>query len=104
MIDRSKTPDPIESLSDLVKESLKIEEAEDRSGIDLSDLPTAWKVMAEIAGKRAEELFDPVCFIESPTTDTQVTSAYLVVHQCLTLDLDLSQCGYQGMCSVLQGN
>ncbi len=31
----------------------------------------AWRALARISGRTAEELFDPLCFIENPETDTQ---------------------------------
>ena len=33
---------------------------------------SAWRALAEISGRTAEELFDPLCFIENLDTDTQV--------------------------------
>ena len=32
----------------------------------------AWRALAEICGKTAEELYDPLCYIENAVTDTQV--------------------------------
>ena len=61
----------VEGVDDLVRESLNLEIAQQRSGLDLNDCPTAWKALAVVAGKRAEELYDPVCFIENLETNTQ---------------------------------
>ena len=33
---------------------------------------SAWKEIAEITGRTADELYDPLCFIENDVTDTQV--------------------------------
>eukprot|EP00210_Caulerpa_lentillifera_P002079 g1994.t1 len=41
-------------------------------GIPALEMSDAWRVLARMAGKRAEEQFDPICFIENPETDTQV--------------------------------
>ena len=35
-------------------------------------MPDAWKALATVSGATAEELFDPICFIENKHTDTQV--------------------------------
>lgn len=35
----------------------------------------AWRALAEISGRTAEELYDPLCFIENSGTDTQVRSS-----------------------------
>lgn len=32
----------------------------------------AWRALAEISGKTAEELYDPLCYVENAVTDTQV--------------------------------
>lgn len=37
-----------------------------------SKLPRAWKELAILAGKQADERFDPVCFLHNHSTDTQV--------------------------------
>ena len=34
---------------------------------------SAWREIAEISGRTADELYDPLCFIENDVTDTQVT-------------------------------
>ena len=34
---------------------------------------SAWREIAEISGRTADELYNPLCFIENDVTDTQVT-------------------------------
>ena len=34
----------------------------------------AWRALARISGRTAEDLYDPLCFIENRDTDTQVLS------------------------------
>ena len=62
----------VEGIDDLIRERFDPESLDARSDIDLSDCPVAWKALAVVAGKRAEELFDPVCFVENLESDTQV--------------------------------
>ena len=47
---------------------------------------SAWREIAEISGRTADELYNPLCFIENDVTDTQVT--FLTTHsmQLDTLD------------------
>jgi hypothetical protein len=33
---------------------------------------SAWRALAEISGRTADELYDPICFIDNVETDTQV--------------------------------
>jgi len=35
---------------------------------------SAWKALAEVSGRTAEELYDPLCFIDNQETDTQARS------------------------------
>lgn len=62
----------LENIDEFIRDTFGLRQAEERSGIDLSDLPTAWKALAVVAGKKPEEAFDPVCFIENEETNTQV--------------------------------
>ena len=62
----------VEGIDDLIRERLNPKSMDERSAIDFSDCPTAWKALAVVAGKRAEELYDPVCFVENIESDTQV--------------------------------
>lgn len=43
---------------------------------------SAWRALAEISGRTAEELYDPLCFIENLDTDTQVPF-FLQPQKCL---------------------
>ena len=40
---------------------------------------SAWRALAEISGRTAEELFDPLCFVENPDTDTQARAHCSVI-------------------------
>ena len=42
---------------------------------------SAWREIAEISGRTADELYDPLCFIENDVTDTQVTFSDRSVYQ-----------------------
>ena len=42
----------------------------------------AWRALAHMSGVLADELFDPLCFIENPETDSQVA---VLVPTCLFL-------------------
>jgi len=39
----------------------------------VASMPDSWRTLATVSGASAEEVFDPVCFIENEETDTQVT-------------------------------
>ncbi len=39
---------------------------------------SAWRALAEISGRTAEELYDPICFIDNADTDTQVCTRLLL--------------------------
>ncbi|GBF90755.1 hypothetical protein Rsub_03056 [Raphidocelis subcapitata] len=41
-------------------------------GLAPEDLPSAWKALAQVAGKALEDVFEAVAYVESPETDTQV--------------------------------
>lgn len=55
---------------------------------------SAWRALAEISGRTAEELYDPLCFIENLDTDTQVPF-FLQPQKCLA-------CGFTAMCGPLK--
>ena len=40
-------------------------------GSPLTRMPDAWRKLAAVAGHTAEDLFDPVAFVENLDTDTQ---------------------------------
>ena len=52
---------------------------------------SAWKEIAEITGRTAEELYNPLCFIENDVTDTQVR---LYIFKTMTLACNLQICKY----------
>ena len=43
-------------------------------GSPLTRMPDAWRKLAAVAGHTADDLFDPVAFVENLDTDTQVIS------------------------------
>ena len=43
-------------------------------GSPLMRMPDAWRKLAAVAGHTADDLFDPVAFVENLDTDTQVHS------------------------------
>ncbi|GAB5486272.1 MAG: hypothetical protein Pars93KO_27060 [Parasphingorhabdus sp.] len=59
---------PVQIDPNEVMDSSDLEEALDSN----IGMPQAWKELAMMAGRRAEERFDPVCYIDNPETDTQV--------------------------------
>ena len=42
---------------------------------------SAWREIAEISGRTADELYTPLCFIENDVTDTQVIFYYRTICQ-----------------------
>lgn len=56
---------------------------------------SAWRALAEISGRTAEELYDPLCFIDNQETDTQARSCpsasqLLEAAQCIS-----QHCGFR---------
>lgn len=43
---------------------------------EASALPNSWTDLAVMAGKKADERFDPVCYVENSRTDSQVKDDY----------------------------
>ncbi len=70
-------------MADEVADAAEADMGEPAKGSVVEGLTSgAWRALAEISGKTAEELYDPLCYIENAVTDTQVPCALL--HACAT--------------------
>ncbi len=60
-------------VADEVAETVEAEMGAPAKGSAVEGITSgAWRALAEICGKTAEELYDPLCYVENTITDTQV--------------------------------
>jgi hypothetical protein len=66
----------------LAEEGQEVVEAFEKLKLEADKLNTAWKALAQCAGKMVEGVFDPVAYLDNPETDTQVRKLTVALTLC----------------------